>query len=236
MRRPRFFFTVVIWALLICCDQSSDSSLAYPSTYSTDELRWLGNYRVFTRDGEIKDALLSRNLFVEDTVYHNQLVRFRKYERPFDSVEFLDSHNAVQHRGYRKYKYSVVQSAGQLFLTGNDTIRGYTYGEVFTRQLTYYLGAVKPEVYAEVLTSSTAGNFAFTYSMREKLVMHRSGEQLSIPVVIWSKRIHGPYIIGHWYTGSSLMNNLQGDFYKYLLEGDTVAITQYEFRLKRLPN
>jgi hypothetical protein len=225
------------WALLISCHEQEDFFSNAPSTYTapygTVEVVWLGNFRLFTRDGELKSKTVVNEAMRYDTSFHFQLKRYLRYNRPFDSIVFIDRSNADLHQGYSNRKYFVRSDFGQLYLTGKDTIRRSSYGEVLARTLPYHLGEVKPEVFSESLSSSTGGNFFFTYTSRDRLVLHRSGNQLSVPVIIYSRHVWNRFVIGPGFTGGHILNNLQSDFFRHLPEGDTVAITQYEIKLEK---
>src|SRR6187399_1251915 len=104
MRFKRFLSSLFLFVLIFSCSCEDDEVdlMTYPSFYHKDGLVSSGNMRVFTSQGEIKDLSIINRLAGYDTMYFNQIMKFKINRSGFmDSVNFFNSKHAALDHEYR---------------------------------------------------------------------------------------------------------------------------------------
>jgi hypothetical protein len=222
MKINKFLFLLFLWVLIFSCKKDDAIKITYPSAYHKSGLKTAGDLRVFSSNGEIRDKSVISRFNQTDTSNFSIVADYIKNNRgTLDSITISDVQHATVYDRYSPLNCLFIQERDRLILTSTDTITGYSSGNEFTQNPDYYIGQVKPEVYAEYLISSTGGNYQFGYTAREKFIFHNSGGQLVAPFIIFM--VHRKQVE----YGGSMNNILQNDFFKKLPSADTVTLKEY---------
>jgi hypothetical protein len=232
MYRSNIFFPIAALSLIISCnDKEVQPSISYPSMYYKSGLEPGRGFRVYTKDGEVKDKLtLEKFLAIDSTYFNNMNYNLRTHSYYMDSVKFSRPHQATLFRSNSEIDCTTSNSGGLIVLTQNVTIdQCCSYPEVITRTFGYYILQVKPNVFSESIYSSTRGAYLFTYVFQPKSILMKYNGKLVAPVIEYVR--HSEV----YYDRAMLNNILLPDFYKYLAEGDTLTLTNsfFTFELKK---
>jgi hypothetical protein len=177
-----------------------------------------GSIRVFARSGEVTNPSIVQRFEIQDSA----LISF--YARgsgSFDTIRILDNHEArLFQYSYTNYSYNV--HFNELKFTGKDTTTGFSYLEVYSRTLSYFLALYKPEIYREYVVSSTAGAYNFGYRSRNEYRLLKDNEKLKAPWIVALLHNKAFGIRAHW-----LQNKLDPNFYQQLAEKDTVVLSEH---------
>jgi hypothetical protein len=220
MHRPTIFlFVVAMLFLLSCNDKEVQPSIAFPSEYHKSGVEPGDGFRVYTREGELRDKLILEKFIGIDSTYFNNMNYNMRRHGFYDSIKFSPIRQASL-VGYWKTDCTTSGSGGLIVLTQNDTIdRCCSYPEVLTRTFDYYIVQIKPNVFSESIYSSTRGAYLFTYVYQPKFVLMKYDGKLVAPFIQYVRHSDTAYEQGE-------LNNLPVlDFYKYLTEGDTLILT-----------
>jgi hypothetical protein len=224
MRRLSFFLFFCLITIIYSCQKDSLSGTPYHSTYYKSGIITTATVRLFTSKGEITDRLLVDRFNGVDSSIFNYWADYIANEQGFmDSIIFTDDQNAFVVEYYNRVSCNVIYQKGSFILTQSGISTAYSYEDIFTNTISYFIGQIKPDVLTEYLVSSTRGNYQFGYTAGFKYVLERKGEKIFAPLI--------QFLTHHdlLNQGSSgyVNNMLQEDFYKKLIVGDTVALRQY---------
>ena len=227
MKINQFLFFPFLWIFIFSCKKDSASlNIDYPSNYHKSGIKPNGNLRVFSSTGEIRDqSVISRFNETNSSSFSAVADVIGNHPGKMDSVKFSDAQHASMNNNYIPLNCLVSQESATIILTRTDTSLGSTYLNELTHDIYYYIGQVKPDVYAEYLISSTRGDFYFGYSAREKFILNLSGSQIVAPLVQYNLYLAG--LNNGTYFNGYVNNNLQNDFYKNMNAGDTVTLREY---------
>ncbi|MEP7373013.1 MAG: hypothetical protein ABI675_06445 [Chitinophagaceae bacterium] len=222
MTSNKILFLLLAELIFFSCKKNDTTQIAYPSVYHKSTIKTGGTPRLFCLNGEIRNpVIISRFNLLDSANFDLYANRLLDNHYRMDSIYLRDPQHATI-KDYDIPKNCLVTRKRNVFeLTGLDTITGYSSADEFTRTLSYYIGQIKPEVYAEYLISSTRGVYLFEYRGREKFVLDRSGGQLAAPFIIFIKH-------SQQQQSTEYVNNiLQEDFYKNIAAGDTILLKKY---------
>ena len=214
---------ILVMSVALSCDDTEVQT--FPGTFYKTKLIQVGNVRFFNAGGELKDYPGEQEIIEDDTAFFNSyLGSFVKYPGGIDTIQFKNAESAVAKAQYSNRNYTVSRSSGYHILTREDITGSVTYGNPYTRHVSYFLGAVKPEVHSETLTSSTAGNYYFSFRGREKLVAGAHGDRLIMPYIAYRFRLTADR---HAMAGGFINNYMEKDFHKNLTGSENVTLMEY---------
>ena len=177
-----------------------------------------GPIRVFARSGEITNPSIIQRLEVYDSL---SISVYASGRNGFDTIRILDNHEArLYQNSYTNYIYTV--HFNEVKFAGMDTVSGFSYLEVYTRTLYYFLALYKPEIFKEYVVSSTTGAYNFGYRARNEYRLFKENEKLKSPWLVALLHTNSFGSRAYW-----LQNKLDPDFYQHLAEKDTVVLREY---------
>lgn len=228
MPLKRLMFLSFLTTLIFSCAEDESRLVDYPSLYHKSGVE-AGGLRVFCLQGEIRDdAVVSRFQQLDTPNYYNFVRYVRDYPGVIDTVEFYDAKTSRVSHQYSNKDCSVTREGDLLVLTASNAIRECCfYGEAFTRSVRYFLGRVKPDVQSEFLYSSVMGHYYFGFIGRTKFVFQKSRGGLVAPFIQFTVR-SGVHERGF------LNNVTQPDFFRMLVEGDTITILESVILFKKI--
>jgi hypothetical protein len=175
-----------------------------------------GPIRVFVRSGELSDPSLVHRFEIQDSA----LINFYTNIRSLDTIRILENHTArLFQYSYAHYTYNV--HFNMVKFVGKDTITSYSYLEVYTRTLYYFLAMFKPEIYKEYIVSSTAGAYNFAYRTRNEFRLLKDNDKLKSPWIVAMLHNNAFSSRAYW-----LQNMLDPGFHQHLGETDTVVLRE----------
>ncbi len=205
-----------------CKKEAEIIRFQYPSAYSKSEIKIQGDIRVFSISGEIINISIVNRFVQDDSLAYSNDINYKLIDRSFlDSILFIDATRANVLEQYIKLNCQITQTSRKIVLSRTDTSIGYTIGNELRRNIKYYLGQIKPEVFSEFINSSTGGFYLFGYRAKEKFIFTEVDGQIAAPLIQYSL-----YKTNGLEHRSSTNNLLQPDFYKSLGSGDTVSIRE----------
>lgn len=188
------------------------------NTFHRTKSEAVGSIRVFARSGEVTNPSIVQRFEVDDSAI---ISFYAKGGSSFDTIRISDNHEArLFQYSYANYNYNV--QFNEVKFTGKDTTTGYSYLEVFTRTLYYYLAFYKPEIFKEYMTSSTGGGYNFAYRTRNEYRLLKDNDKLKAPWLVALLHNKALGIRAYW-----LQNKLDPDFYQQLGEKDTVVLREH---------
>jgi len=213
----RIFVTILVLAVIFCDCKKGDNSLQHGITYHRSANSG-GSIRVFGSSGEIIDAtIVNRFTQLDDA----NMTTMGTHLGTLDTIQIVDGNNARLFENGRYSDFAYASISRDFNFYNSDTISGYTYGEVYTRTVNYYLCLYKPIVYVETIASSTAGTYQFLYKGRKEYFIEEKNNQLVAPWIVFYY---------HFPSGSSafsIQNRLDKNFYKSLQPRDTVVLREH---------
>lgn len=224
MRTPAALVTVFLLVIFLSCSKDGTAFLNSPGIYFKDNITLTSETRVFTSTGQVKNSNIVQRFDSKDSAFYGA---FRNevyfYRGKMDSLKVTSSGIMEVNDNYQYRSYEVTSKGKNITLTARDTTAGYSYEEVYTRTLLYYLGFYKPPVFSEYLVSSTRGQYQFGYSTLQQYYLVQQDNLFNV---------HWVFAIAHKANGSTnflrLQNKADLNFYKKLNTGDTVTIREYE--------
>jgi len=229
MSNNRFYFSLFLLVLVLSCEENDEPGLlTYPAEYHKTGVEPVGNLRVFSSKGEIKNSSIISRFSQYDTSYFNSYADYLGNDfGVMDTVYFFTREHAMLLYEYAYHDCSLSMEGNLLVLTESDvSSHCCTYREVFTRTLAYYLAKVKPEVNSEYIYSSVGGNYNFGFSGRRKYVLQESQGKLVAPMIIYNRHSAN---FESWFVNSLL----QTDFFSGIATGDTVALMEYQILFEK---
>jgi hypothetical protein len=220
------------WSLLLSCD-GVESAIQYPMTFVKSKILPMGSWRVFNKDGEVTDKNTFRDLVSEtDTTGFRYATENILKSTSLDIVRIM-SPTEGSVRGYPNSPNCMVASNETGFVfTNKDTTGASICREQMTKHINYFIGSVKPDIFSEYLGSSTAGNFCFVYTGRQKFVFNGHPLAFYAPYIIFIVRTNTGTAPTYGET-VRLNNNLAQDFYKHLGENESVSLMEYQLLFER---
>lgn len=224
MSGSRFFFLLFIPALMLACKEDKKASLLiYPAVFHKSGVEAIGNLRVFSSTGEIKNSAVISRFNRYDTSYLNSYAHYISGDpQIMDTIDFITGQGArLRHEGLDLNCLLTMEGDLIILTERNVTRKCCTTTEVLTRSLPYHMSRLKPEVHSEFLQSSTGGNYNFSFTGRSKYILKESDGKLVAPLILYN--LHARNFV------SSFINNLlSAGFYSTLAAGDTVALKEYQ--------
>ena len=230
MNRISFLLFLCLVSIIYSCQKDSLSGTPYHSTYYKTGIIPTATLRLFTSNGEITDpSLIDRFKGADSNLFNDRATYIANEQGFMDSIMFPDEQNAVVVDYYNRTGCKVIYQKGKFLLTQAGVSTGYSYDDIFTNTIFYFIGQIKPDVFTEYLVSSTRGNYQFGYTAGFKYILERKGEKMFSPLI--------QFITHHslTYQGNAgyVNNMLQEDFYTKLAVGDTVALREYDLLYER---
>ena len=212
------FRAILLLCLLIIFHSCKKENLIDSgNTFHRTKSEPAGFIRVFARSGEITNSSIVQRWEYNDT----SNINFFAGRTSLDTIRILDNGEArLFHFSYSNYNYRV--RINELKFTAKDTITQYSFLEVYTRTLPYFLSLYKPEVYKEYVISSTAGGYSFAYRTLNEYRLVKDNGHLKAP---WIVALLHTKTFGT--TTFVLQNKMDANFYQYLNESDTVVLREY---------
>lgn len=224
----RFYFFLFLVGLIFSCEEEEGALITNPSVYHKSGIEPVGNFRVFSSTGEIKDNAVINRLGQYDTAFYRGYSQYiGSGPGIMDTVYFFKERHAILNHEYKNLVCLFNVEGNQILLTETKATSKCCYsGEVFTRSLPYYLATSKPEVESEFIFSSDRGYYSFGFIGRRKYVLSESNGQLVAPLILYTQH-STRYALGY------VNDFLQPDFYSNLAVGDTVTLMEYTIHFEK---
>lgn len=221
-----FHFTFILCALWFAGCESDEADLTGAS-FDDAELMEVKSVRVFSHAGEVTNQQIVKR-FAPDTLNlsANAISSFRYYV--LDSVAIGKSSAVVKRYGLT-FPFD-LQRLPVMILTDHESHQVCcTRGETFTRSLPYFAGTIKPIVDYERIESSVRGNYVFSFTGKERILLNQHSNTLWIPCIQLAHHVQGQGVTRYF-----INNELDLSFSEMLQPGDTVSVIEMNFQLKRL--
>jgi hypothetical protein len=218
--------------LFFSCKKSDISLVVAGSSYYKSDITSSSAIRVYSSGGEITDPD-TKNRFISADGFYFESGANPSNNGPgiLNDILFADAQHAVVNENFQPYNCSIAVKDPLIILSRIDTSRGVTYGEVLTHHVTYYIGKIKPQVFDENISSSSANMYIFGFTGIEKFVAIQENNQLTTPFLQFI--VHGINGSGINFGFYRVNNILQPDFYLHLPAGDTVVLREYRVSYKK---
>ena len=220
--KAKALITISSFLLLIFSCKKENADVVYGATYMKSATQTLSEIRYYSRNGNIDIKSIPAIWIDNDTARFNFLTTSIRTPGFLDSLKFINSQEAISKYYNSETKYTMEKTGSRMILTEKNII-GYhsTYADEYTKSPQYYLLQYKPEVFDEWIISSIRGAYLFGYSTKQKVVVEINGDKLFLPIIYYQQHRNGQTI-----NSSYLNNNLQKDFYKNIMAGDTIAVME----------
>jgi hypothetical protein len=231
MKLSRLLAPCIFFYSFFSC-KKTDLLAISAGTYSKADITASGSVRVFCSAGEIIDPGIRNRFVTDDNSYFESGANLSNNGLgQLDVITFTDAQTAVVNEDYQSYNCSIATDVPLILFSRIDTSRSFTYDEVRSHQITYYIAKIKPQVFAEDISSSSGNTYVFSFTGIEKFVAIQENNQLKTPFLQFIvHRVTGSGSYFHYYR---INNILQPDFYLHLPAGDTVVLREYRVSYKK---
>jgi hypothetical protein len=208
-----------IMFFLSFCKKNID--ITYKTKYVKSDARSTGLIRYFSSNGEINVNSIPPGWIGQDTDQLNYYLDNFRQQGYFDTLMFISDQEAIFKIYTIETKYNARKDGTKYILERSEITTQYSGHDEFTRSPHYYLLLYKPTVIDEWIYSSVRGDYVFGYRAKPIAPLAESDGKLLMPLILFRQRRKGLPI-----NSSYLTNQLENNFYKNIIAGDTVCLRE----------
>lgn len=220
--KTRFAFLFLLMLLSACTKESDGPDMDYPASFKLRRFDQVQPVRMFTRNGEVKDAAFIKN---HDLTRRMQMHYDLEATAPDDAsdpdITFLSRSEAEMIGGSTRYE--VKKQGDALLLTSREErSSGYSRSDEFYVNLMIGLSKYKPLIYdKQALPPALYTGFDYTYKTKDQLVVSVAGQELLFHRLAYAHQ--------NQYNSRSMVINNQFDpaGVSLLRDGDMLVVQEF---------
>lgn len=219
--RFAFFFSLI---LLIACTKESDRpDMDYPATFKLRRFDQVQPVRMFTWNGEVKDAaFIKKHALTQRMQMLYDLGATAPDDASATDITFLSRSEAEMNNGSLT-RFEVKKQGDALLLASKEErSSGYSRSDEFYMDLMISLSKYKPLIYdKQPLPPASNTGFTYTYKTKEQLVVSVKGQELLV------HRLAFAYQNLHSWRSLVINNHFDPTGVSLLRDGDTLVVQEF---------